>query len=150
MTEYQVLRFFPGWREAVRAAGLSPNATNIPLAPEVLLEDWGELVRKLRRIPTRETYRRDGTYFPSGIEKKLGPWSGIPASFAHLPTESRNGRMSYRSFLLQYRQRSTRLAFDRNLRIRPAHQDQLIGTLGLAIGRRMATPSIFAACAMSL
>lgn len=81
LSEYQVLKFFPGWREAVRAAGLSPNATNIPLAPEVLLEDWGELVRKLRRIPTRATYRRDGTYSPSGIEKKLGPWSGIPAKF---------------------------------------------------------------------
>jgi hypothetical protein len=81
ITEYQVLRFFPSWREAVRAAGLTPNTTNCPLAPEVLLEDWGELVRRLRRIPTRESYRQEGTFSPSGIEKKLGPWSNIPAKF---------------------------------------------------------------------
>jgi hypothetical protein len=81
VTEYWVLKYFPGWREAVRAAGLTPDSTNIPLAPEVLLEDWGELVRKHRRIPTREHYRREGTYSPSGVERKLGPWSGIPAKF---------------------------------------------------------------------
>src|SRR5436190_17272207 len=71
MTEYQVLRCFPaGWREAVRAAGLEPHSANTPVAPEVLLEDWGELVRRLRRIPTRETYRQEGSYSPSVIEKK--------------------------------------------------------------------------------
>lgn len=81
ITEYHVLRYFPGWRDAVRAAGLTQNTTNSPLAPETLLEDWGGLVRKLRRIPTREHYRRDGTYSPSALEKKLGPWSGMPARF---------------------------------------------------------------------
>src|SRR5260370_30228584 len=31
MSEYQVLRHFPSWREAVRAAGLEPDPTNIRL-----------------------------------------------------------------------------------------------------------------------
>lgn len=81
MSEYQVVKHFPSWREAVRAAGLEPNSTNIPLDPGVLLEDWGEFVRRVRRIPTRDQYRRDGTYSPGVFEKKFGPWSNIPEQF---------------------------------------------------------------------
>jgi len=81
LTEYQVLRHFPSWREAVRAAGLDSEPTNVPLDPAVLLEDWGELVRRARRIPTRSQYRRDGSYSPGVFERKFGPWSAIPAKF---------------------------------------------------------------------
>ena len=81
MTEYQVLRHFQSWREAVRAAGLDSEPTNVPLEPAVLLEDWGELVRRARMIPTRNQYRRDGSYSPGVFERKFGPWSGIPAKF---------------------------------------------------------------------
>lgn len=81
MTEYQVLRHFPSWREAVRAAGLDSEPTNLRLEPSTLLEDWGELVRRGRQIPTRNQYRRDGSYSPGVFERKFGPWSGIPAKF---------------------------------------------------------------------
>lgn len=81
MTEYHVLRHFPSWREAVRAAGLDSEPTNVPLEPAVLLEDWGDLVRRARRIPTRNQYRRDGSYSPGVFERKFGPWSAIPAKF---------------------------------------------------------------------
>jgi HNH endonuclease len=81
MTEYQVLKHFPNWREAVRAAGLEPHSTNVPIDPEVLLEDWGEFIRRVRRIPTRDQYRRDGTYSPGVFEKRFGPWSAIPSKF---------------------------------------------------------------------
>jgi len=81
MTEYQVLKHFPSWREAVRAAGLQPHSTNMPIDPSVLLEDWGELVRRTRRIPTRDQYRREGAYSPGVFEKKFGPWSNIPRQF---------------------------------------------------------------------
>jgi len=81
MTEYQVLKHFPSWREAVRAAGLEPNSTNVPINPEVLLEDWGDFVRSVRRIPTRDQYRRDGTYSPGVFEKRFGPWSAVPSKF---------------------------------------------------------------------
>jgi len=81
MTEYQVLRHFPRWREAVSAAGLDYQPTNLPLDPAVLLEDWGELVRRTRRIPTRNQYRRNGSYSPGVFDRKFGPWSRIPAKF---------------------------------------------------------------------
>jgi len=81
MTEYQVLKHFTSWREAVRAAGLEPYSTNTPLEPAALLEDWGELVRRARQIPTHDQYRREGNYSPDVFEKKVGAWSEIPAKF---------------------------------------------------------------------
>jgi hypothetical protein len=81
MTEYQVLRHFPSWREAVRASGLEPDSTNIKLDDETLLEDWGEMVRRERQIPTRDRYRREGKYSPGVFERHFGPWSAIPAKF---------------------------------------------------------------------
>ena len=81
ISEYQVLSHFPSWREAVRAAGLQANSTNIRLDDGTLLQDWGEFVRKIRQIPTRHQYRREGTFSPGAFEKHFGPWSGIPSRF---------------------------------------------------------------------
>lgn len=81
LSEYQVLQHFPGWREAVRAAGLEPDSTNIKLDDETLLADWGEMVRRDRQIPTRDHYRREGKYSPGVFEKHFGPWSAIPWRF---------------------------------------------------------------------
>lgn len=78
MTEYQVLLHFPSWREAVRAARLEPDSTNIRLDDSNLLQDWGDLVRKNRQIPTRDQYRREGKHSPGVFEKHFGPWSSIP------------------------------------------------------------------------
>src|ERR1700680_1791624 len=82
MSEYQVLQHFPSWREAVRAAGLEPDATNIKLEDGTLLADWGAMVRKHRQIPTRAHYGREGRYSPGSFEKHFAPWSAIPAKFA--------------------------------------------------------------------
>ena len=87
MTEYQVLRHFPSWREAVRAAGLEPDSTNIKLDDSDLLQDWGNLVRRNRQIPTRDQYRREGKYSPGVFERHFGPWSSIPAKFRNFAEE---------------------------------------------------------------
>ncbi len=81
MSEYQILQHFPSWREAVRAAGLEPDSTNLKLDDSELLQDWGELVRKHRHIPTRAQYRREGKYSPGVFERHFGPWSAIPSKF---------------------------------------------------------------------
>lgn len=81
MTEYQVVKHFPSWNEAVQAAGFEPHSTNRFISPEVLLEDWAELVRRGREIPTRAQYRRDGNYSPGVFERRFGPWSAVPSKF---------------------------------------------------------------------
>lgn len=81
ITEYQVLQHFPSWREAVRAAGLEPDTSNIRLSDCELLVDWAEMVRRHRRIPTRDHYRREGKYSVGVFEKHFGPWSKVPSKF---------------------------------------------------------------------
>jgi hypothetical protein len=84
MTEYQVLQHFPSWKEAVSKAGLTPHAANVRADDRAILEDWGNIVRKLRHIPTRDQYRREGNYSPGVFEKHFGPWSSLPDAFRRL------------------------------------------------------------------
>lgn len=79
--EYHVLKHFDSWNDAVSAAGLSPNVQNQPVDPELLLKDWGELVRKLGKSPPRSTYRKLGRFSPGTFDKKFGQWSLVPAAF---------------------------------------------------------------------
>jgi hypothetical protein len=81
ISEYHVLSHFPSWRDAVKAAGLTPDLTNVRLEDSALFEDRGRLVRELRQIPTRHQYRAHGTYSPGAFDNHFGPWSGIPSKF---------------------------------------------------------------------
>ncbi len=81
MTEYQVLTHFQSWRAALKAAGMQSDDTNIRIDDVELLQDWGELVRKNREIPTRHQYRREGNFGVNTFASHFGPWSSIPDSF---------------------------------------------------------------------
>lgn len=76
-----VLRRFRGWNDAVRAAGLRPNTSNVRVADRALLEDWGNQVRKNRGLHPRYAQLRDGKYNPTTIERRFGPWSKLPEAF---------------------------------------------------------------------
>lgn len=45
------------------------------------MENGGELVRKLRQIPTISQYRREGKHSPTVFNRRFGPWSIIPSRF---------------------------------------------------------------------
>ncbi|MGD0093679.1 MAG: hypothetical protein ABSE73_27530 [Planctomycetota bacterium] len=81
VSQRQMLKHFTSWREAVLAAGLEPNLSNLRLDPSVLLQDWGEMVRRERRIPTVNQYQRAGRYSPDSFEKNFGAWRNIPGRF---------------------------------------------------------------------
>jgi Homing endonuclease associated repeat len=81
ISEYFVMQCFPSWNDAVRAAGLDPNISNVRIEDCELLRDWGETVRKNRAIPSRRTYQREGQYDIRTIERRFGPWSSIPETF---------------------------------------------------------------------
>jgi hypothetical protein len=81
ITDYHVLQCFPSWNDAVRAAGLHPYTLNVRLEDSELLKDWGETVRRNRKIPSRRTYRREGQYDTRTVERRFGPWSSLPGVF---------------------------------------------------------------------
>jgi len=81
MTERQVQNHFNSWNEAVRAAGLEPNTKNARIDDAALLEDWGQVVRDLREIPTFVRYRREGNYSSEVFQTRFGAWSKMPEVF---------------------------------------------------------------------
>lgn len=88
ISEYRILKHFPSYSEAVRSAGLQPDSTNVRLSDDALLEDWGQLVRRLRHIPTRDQYGREGKYSPSVYGKHFGPWALVPTKFREWAAEN--------------------------------------------------------------
>jgi hypothetical protein len=81
ISSHFVLRRFRGWNDAVRAAGLCPNISNVRLEDRALLEDWGKQVRRNRGLHSLYAHMHDGKYDPSTIEKRFGPWSRVPEAF---------------------------------------------------------------------
>jgi hypothetical protein len=81
ISEYHVLKHFPSWNNAVEAAGLEPDTTNVPIKDDDLLADWARLVRELRQIPTRVQYRHYGNFCTGVFEHHFGPWSCLPDRF---------------------------------------------------------------------
>lgn len=70
ITEYALSQSFPKWNDAVRAAGLQPNARRVEEGE--LLRDWGEAVRRKGAIPEHRAYRREGKYDPQTLERRFG------------------------------------------------------------------------------
>ncbi len=79
-------RYFPTYLEAVRAAGLEPNPTGQRLNSAAILEDWGEVVRKLGFVPTRREYLREGKYGYVVFRNRFQKWSLVPPAFYRFAT----------------------------------------------------------------
>jgi hypothetical protein len=79
---YSKLRpHFPGYRDAVRAAGLSPDSGGLRIGTADLLADWARIVRKKGRVPTREEYDREGRYASGSFETRFHRWTQLPSAF---------------------------------------------------------------------
>ncbi len=81
LSRADVCRYFPNWAEALRAAGVGLEPYNRPVTDEELLADWGNVARKLGRLPPASNYRFHGRYSPSTFEKRFHKWSNIGRAF---------------------------------------------------------------------
>ncbi len=81
ISAFFVLQWFRSWSEAVRAAGLCPYTLNKKVQDRVLLEDWGNTVRKSRGVLPRHIYRRKAKYNPCTLAKRFGGWTSVPEAF---------------------------------------------------------------------
>ena len=84
-----VLRLFPRWNDAVRAAGLQPYKLYLRPEDHELLSDWGETVRKLRAVPSRRAYDLNGKHYPVTLEKRFGGWPALPQAFRDFAKDKR-------------------------------------------------------------
>ena len=76
-----LFRYFPKWSDALVAAGINVNPYNQRLPPDDLLDDWGQLTRNKKRMPTRNEYKLEGSFSPGVFDRNFGSWSKIPESF---------------------------------------------------------------------
>jgi len=81
VTKHSIMRHFPRWNEAVKAAGLEPCRVYVRPASDDLLKDWAEVVRKKGGLPSRSAYLVTGKYYPRTIEKRFGGWPAVPEAF---------------------------------------------------------------------
>lgn len=77
----RLIPHFPGYRDAVRAAGLSPDPGGIRIGTADLLADWARIARKKGRVPTRDEYEREGRYAFGSLETRFHRWSQVPSAF---------------------------------------------------------------------
>jgi hypothetical protein len=77
----KLIPHFPGYRAAIRAAGLSPHPGGVRIDTAAMLKDWGKLARTKGRVPTRDEYEREGRYASASLETRFHRWSRIPAAF---------------------------------------------------------------------
>jgi hypothetical protein len=78
-----LLREFGNWTRAVRASGLKVHPGS-PANAGTLLEDWGELVRKKGRFPTKLEYEIHTHHAISTLRKSAGGWADVPQAFREL------------------------------------------------------------------
>lgn len=89
LKDSDLFRHFASWSEAVAAAGIDQRPYNQKISIDELFEDWGNLVRRERAIPTRNRYKIDGGFSPGVFESNFGPWSEIPRRFREWALEKR-------------------------------------------------------------
>jgi Homing endonuclease associated repeat len=90
VTKHSVMRHFPRWNEAIKAAGLDPCRVYVRPANNDLLKDWAEVVRKKRGFPSRSACLVTGKYYARTIEKRFGGWPAVPEAFRKLAKRKRD------------------------------------------------------------
>ena len=83
VTRGAVYGWFGTYGAAVRAAGLErrPGGPGRQISDEELLEDWGELARRLRRLPAQRDYQKEGKHSARCAIDRFRLWSRMPQAF---------------------------------------------------------------------
>jgi Homing endonuclease associated repeat len=77
----QVAWRFHGYRAAVRAAGLEPENNGVRIETAALLQDWGNVLRKVDAVPSGREYEQAGRYSRFAFYERFKGWTAIPAAF---------------------------------------------------------------------
>ncbi|HWB59055.1 MAG TPA: hypothetical protein VG733_06175 [Chthoniobacteraceae bacterium] len=81
MKKNDLLRNYSSWEEALKGAGFKFKAYHEPIDPGTLLGEWGEVVRKLGRLPSESEYRVHGPREATLLRRQFGAWHNVPSAF---------------------------------------------------------------------
>ena len=95
MTEYQILQHFPSWREAVRAAGLEPDSTNVnSTTKSFYVIGVSSFARPVRFLHEINIDAKEDTA-PVCLRDILDHGPKCQLCSESLPMENQNGKTSY-------------------------------------------------------
>lgn len=81
VTAVRVATLFGSYTKALKASGLlGTNSTAWRLTMEQLHEDWREVARRVRRVPTIYDYRVESRYSERPLKSRFGSWADLPAA----------------------------------------------------------------------
>jgi hypothetical protein len=89
-------RRFSGIREALGAAGLKASGAGFAQTELVLLLDWAEVARKLKRAPSASEYQRLGRFTHKPFFTRYGSWSGVAEAFCRFMRQRENRKLRRR------------------------------------------------------
>jgi Homing endonuclease associated repeat len=81
ISHFKVAWRFKSYGAAIRAAGLKPNKRTVMIEASTMLEDWGNVARKVGGAPSREEYARHGRFSQRCFLRGFQNWSEVPAAF---------------------------------------------------------------------
>jgi hypothetical protein len=81
ITRYTAGRYFQTYRAALGAAGLMPCQSGKTIEMAVLMEDWGNVARRVGGVPSESEYLREGSYSIACLSRRVQKWSAVPAEF---------------------------------------------------------------------
>jgi hypothetical protein len=81
ITISDVLRYFPKWSDACRAAGVEYDTTRDRVPDEDVLADWGRVTRDLGHVPALNEYKVFGKYSRE-VFNRFGKWVDLPDVFS--------------------------------------------------------------------
>ena len=87
ITISDVLRYFPKWSDACRAAGVKYDTSRDRKKNEDLLSDWGQVCRALGHVPRLTEYKVHGKYSRTVFNRfGSGLWQDVPEAFKEFAT----------------------------------------------------------------
>jgi hypothetical protein len=81
ITRAEIRKHFASLRQAFRAAGLDPSLDRSHITTKAMLEDWGEVARKMGRVPSSKHYDLCSKYSKASYYARFGAWSHVRAQF---------------------------------------------------------------------
>lgn len=81
ITRAEIRKHFASLRQAFRAAGLDPSLDRSHITTQAMLEDWGEVARKMGRVPSSKHYDLCGRYSKASYYARFGSWNHVRVKF---------------------------------------------------------------------
>jgi hypothetical protein len=77
ISEWQILKYFDSWTDAVQAAGLKPKPKNVRIADVDLFREMKNVFIKLGTVCNRRRFSKNSGYSVEAYKRHFGKWDDV-------------------------------------------------------------------------